>query len=161
MVGFWHSFWFWLRVLEFLFVPILLILLIWIVYQIIKLRREERADLRRMLEEVRGAKPEVNDDWLKILAHLSSTNPSDWKLAIIEADKMLDDLVKTMGYDGDSLGERLKRVEPSDFNTLSAAWSAHKVRNRIAHESGYELTEREARIAISNYQQVFEEFKVI
>ncbi|MDP6571846.1 MAG: hypothetical protein QF747_03360, partial [Patescibacteria group bacterium] len=86
----------------------------------------------------------------------SSDNQNDWRLAIIEADTILDDMVTTMGYKGEGIGEKLKQIEKSDFNTLDQAWDAHKVRNTIAHGgSNYVLTQREARRVIGLYKQVF------
>lgn len=103
-----------------------------------------------------------NPKWERVVAHSDSLNPSDWKLAIIEADTMLDDLLKASGYHGDSLGERLKAVEKSDFLTIDYAWDAHKVRNQIAHEgTSFELNNREAKRIIALYEAVFREFKVI
>ena len=53
----------------------------------------------------------------------------------------------------------MKRVEPSDFDSLNEAWEAHKVRNIIAHEGlSYVLSENEAKRVFSQYKKVFEEF---
>ena len=71
--------------------------------------------------------------WEKINAHLHSEKESDWRLAVLEADIMLDEFVTNLGYQGDSLGEKLKRIEKSDFTTLYSAWEAHALRNKIAH----------------------------
>ena len=105
-----------------------------------------------------GSESETNHIWEKITGYLNSENPSDWKLAILEADTILDSLVQKMGYRGENLGERLKAVEPSDFETLNEAWEAHKVRNAIAHEAGYELTQREAKRVLKLFENVFKEF---
>ncbi len=103
-----------------------------------------------------------NQKWEKVIEHINSTNSSDWKLAIIEADIMLDDLLRASGYHGDSVGEMLKAVEKSDFTTIEAAWEAHKTRNQIAHQgSGFDLAERDAKRVISLYESVFKEFKII
>jgi hypothetical protein len=103
-----------------------------------------------------------NKRWERVLSHIESDNPNDWKIAIIESDSILDEMVKSMGYHGDTLGERLKGIEVSDFNTLNSAWEAHKVRNAIAHEgANFQLNEREARRVIALYKSVFEEFKYI
>jgi len=105
---------------------------------------------------------EKHERWEVVQTHIESNNPSDWKLAIIEADAILDDMVKKIGYSGDNLGERLKSVEVSDFTSIQSAWEAHKVRNQIAHEGvGFELTHREARRVVELYRDVFEEFKYI
>jgi hypothetical protein len=107
--------------------------------------------------------PEVkNGKWERIIELVNSTNASDWRLAIIEADVMLEDLLRRMGYHGESIGEMLKGIEESDFLTLDAAWEAHKVRNRIAHSgSEFPLNEREAKRVIALFESVFREFKII
>ncbi len=100
--------------------------------------------------------------WRKIEKHLDSGRESDWRLAVIEADVLLDEMVTTMGYRGDSLGEKLKGVEKSDFMTIDKAWEAHAVRNKIAHEGvAFALTEREAKRVIGLYESVFREFRFL
>ena len=103
-----------------------------------------------------------NPRWLQVQDHINSQNPAEWRLAIIEADSILEDMTLKMGIPGETLGERLKNTEPSDFLTLQNAWEAHKVRNRIAHEgSAYNLQYKDARNTIDNYEQVFREFEYI
>ena len=90
---------------------------------------------------------------------LKSHNSSDWRQAIIEADVMLDDMLDKMGYPGVSIGDKLKNIEESDFETLDKAWEAHKVRNRIAHDGGeYKLSYDEVARVIGLYHDVFREF---
>lgn len=109
-----------------------------------------------------GNDPVLNQKWKQVEAHINSANPSDWRLAILEADIMLGDILTKMGYQGDSIGEQLKGVEPSDFLTLQDAWEAHKVRNRIAHDgSDYALNDRDAKRIIGLYKKVFSEFYYI
>lgn len=108
------------------------------------------------------SEPHKNRRWEKVLEHINSTNPNDWKFAILEADIILDELLDVMGYRGETLSDKLKRVERSDFETLEFAWEAHKVRNSIAHEgASFLITEREARRVVGLYQKVFEEFHYI
>src|SRR5688572_11249432 len=57
--------------------------------------------------------PKLAERWRKILELTDSQNQNDWMLAIIEADIILGDMLETMGYQGDSIGEKLKRIEPS------------------------------------------------
>ncbi|MEX0918521.1 MAG: hypothetical protein WDZ85_00935 [Candidatus Paceibacterota bacterium] len=136
----------------------------WLFYLNLRLYLFNREDGREMAEALKNAgqvSVKKNADWEKILAYLELDNPSDWKLAIIEADVMLDKLVSRMGYPGNNLGERLKTIEPSDFLTLQDAWEAHKARNAIAHEASYQLSHHEARRVIGLFKRVFEEFYFI
>ncbi len=103
-----------------------------------------------------------NKKWQKVLEHVASPNPSDWRLSILEADILLGDLLTKMGYKGEGIGEQLKSVEKSDFHTLDEAWEAHKVRNKVAHDgSDFPLNQREAQRVIALYEAVFKEFYFI
>jgi hypothetical protein len=105
---------------------------------------------------------EPDPRWLQIQSHMASHNQSEWRVAILEADILLYDMLNQMGYPGDSIGEMLKQVDVTSFATLDDAWKAHRIRNTIAHEgANYELTRGEAERAMRMYQRVFEEFYFI
>lgn len=128
---------------------------LWLGLQIQALR-----DMERMYDEQYRKGPRGNS-LQSVLDHLSSDNPNDWKLAIIESDIMLDDILKQRGYLGTSLGERLKSISSDQLKTLNDAWEAHKIRNRIAHDGAdFVLTHRVAQETIGRYQRVFAEFGV-
>lgn len=111
-------------------------------------------------EYYRGVKKHSRLD--EVLKHASSENPNDWKLAIIEADIILDDTLKDRGYAGNSLGERLRSITPNQLSSIDDAWEAHKVRNQIAHEGAdFVLTKRLADETIARYRRVFTEFGIM
>jgi len=100
--------------------------------------------------------------WLDIEKHMQSSNQADWRVAILEADILLDDMLEQMGYPGESIGEKLKNVDPASFATIDDAWRAHRIRNIIAHQgANYELTRDEADRCIRLFKKVFEEFYFI
>lgn len=135
-----------------------------IVYCIIRIHEIRKAEKEKLkIIEIRDSGEKIrNERWAVVQNHLDSESEADWKFAVIEADNILDELVKKMGYDGQDLGERLKVVEPSDFQSLQSAWEAHKVRNQIVHESsGFKLTYAEAKRVVGLYEQVFREFEYL
>ena len=94
--------------------------------------------------------------------HINSENPNDWKLAIIEADIILDESLKRQGYAGNSLGERLRSISPNALHSLDDAWQAHKLRNDIAHGGAdFVLTHKLARETIVQYERVFTELGLL
>lgn len=100
--------------------------------------------------------------WDTVLAHVRSENENDRRHAIIEADIMLGGLLTERGYEGETISDQLKRVDPAQFNTVEIAWEAHKIRNKFAHEgSEVPCSAQEARRVIGLYEQVFREFGYI
>lgn len=97
--------------------------------------------------------------WVQIEKNMQSHNMSEWRVAILEADILLFDMLSQMGYEGTSIGEILKKVDKANFVTLDDAWKAHRIRNIIAHEgANYELSRDEAERTIRLYKRVFDEF---
>ena len=99
--------------------------------------------------------------WRDIMSHMESAHESDWKLAVIEADKLVDDALAHHGYSGDSFGDRLMSIEPGGLVSLDGLWWAHKVRNRLAHEMDYFLRYTEARQAMAYYEQTLQELHLV
>lgn len=103
--------------------------------------------------------PRENERWLHVKSLLTSASTSDWRQAIIEADIMLEDMLRAIGYDGVTIGDMLKNVDPADFVTLDKAWEAHKVRNQIAHRGmDFRVDRNDAERVIRLYEEVFGEF---
>ncbi len=103
-----------------------------------------------------------NERWIRVQNLIQSTSSSDWRQAVIESDIILDEMLNRMGYEGDSIGDKLKQIEESDFITLNKAWEAHKIRNHIAHRGGdFLFSKQEAQRVVDLYRQVFEEFYFI
>jgi len=121
-------------------------------YKAVGKAREEK--MKNMY--IKSSPEEVkNKRWENISYLIRTPNPADWKMAIIDCDNMLDDLFQRLGYPGGSLGERMKSANTANFPTLQDAWEAHKVRNQIAHQSGFVLDAREALRVYYLYERVF------
>jgi len=72
---------------------------------------------------------------------------STWPLAIIDADKLLDDALKKSRYKGKTMGERLVSAQRA-ISDNDAVWFGHKLRNRLVHESEVKLTEKVVKEAL-------------
>ncbi len=93
---------------------------------------------------------------------VGSDNPSDWKLAIIEADILLEETLRERGFPGNSIGERLRNITPANLTSVDDAWEAHKVRNQIAHAGAdFVLTQKLANETMMRYERVFNELGII
>lgn len=96
--------------------------------------------------------------WEVVLDHVNTESPAEWKLAILEADSMLDEILDAEGYEGETLGEKLKAMPPGTIQSYHELWDAHLVRNQIAHEAGtMELSKKMARDTINKFEVAFRE----
>ncbi len=128
--------------------------------QLSELREAMVAERERIYDERFRSGPR-NNRLEDMMNHIGTDSPNDWKLAIIEADIILDEALKEAGYAGASLGERLKSISPSQLQSLDDAWQAHKVRNQVAHGGAdFVLTRRLAEDTIKQYRRVFAELGV-
>lgn len=100
----------------------------------------------------------IEKRWNRIESQVASEEENEWRLAILEADIILDEVLEENGFQGESIGEKLKSATRGDLKTLDLAWDAHKVRNHIAHRgSTLDINHREAKRVIAEYKKVFEE----
>ena len=106
-------------------------------------------------------KDEVFQNWSDIRALVNSPNPSDWNMAILRADALLDDVLQDLRYEGPALSDRLRIVDPTKLPSLERIWTAHRLRNVIAHEP-LEQRPRETIIeALRAYEQAFRELGLL
>lgn len=82
----------------------------------------------------------------------SRDGASGRQLAIVNADKLLDAAMRDLGYKGQTMGERLKGHR-SSFSDIDGIWQAHKLRNRIAHETSVTVSDNEARRALGQLRR--------
>jgi hypothetical protein len=161
LAAFLSTFWIVFTVLSFLFCLICLGVL---VYYTMRLNDVVAEDAKRYTTISKHEADEQLEDsrWTYIKNLTESGDESQWRQAIIEADIMLEELLTKLGYDGNTIGDKLKMANPKNFHTLNDAWEAHKVRNEIAHQgSTYQLTDHIAYRTINHYENVFREFHVI
>jgi hypothetical protein len=73
-------------------------------------------------------------------------------LAIIDADKLLDEALRKHRFKGKTMGERLVSAQRM-ISDNDAVWYAHKLRNRLVHEPNVRLKKNEARTALAGFRQ--------
>jgi len=148
-------------ILTFLFI----IFVIWAIYirvRIYEIDQSLEGSYKGHFIKPENRSVKINTRWQGIAQHFASANPNDWRIAILEADILLDELVTSLGYTGDGLGEKLTSIRVNDFPTLQSAWEAHKVRNIIAHQgASYHLTDHQKEVTRKHFENVFRSAGVI
>jgi hypothetical protein len=87
-------------------------------------------------------------------------NKDTWPLAIIDADKLLDEALKKRRFKGKSTGERLVAAQHS-LTDNDAVWFGHKLRNKLVHEQDIKLRKNDVRNALSGIRQALRDLKAL
>lgn len=98
--------------------------------------------------------------WLAIENSVSRDNQASWQVAIMNADKLVDQALRERRFSGKTMGERMKSAQKV-WRNANHVWGAHKVRNQLAHEVdtplNYDITLR----ALSAFKQALKDLGAI
>jgi hypothetical protein len=90
--------------------------------------------------------------WMTIEQSLMRDNEASCHLSIMNADKLLDQALKERGFKGQTMGDRMKFAKET-WSNRNNIWEAHKLRNKIAHETDIRVSYEEARRALGAFKQ--------
>ncbi len=102
----------------------------------------------------------VEAKWQSIDQMAGSSDQAQKKQAIIQADMLVDDILKQAGIAGNTMGERLKSVASVMSKTVyNQLWQAHKKRNELVHENGSFVADWELSQYLSNFRSATSELR--
>ena len=99
--------------------------------------------------------------WKRVVSRMKTKEPNNWKMAIIEADLVMDEVIKSSGYRGANTDERFKQVEPNVLANAEELREAHKIRDRVAHEPDFTIGKEDALRILRVYKKSFQEFGLL
>ena len=150
-------------VLKIIFLVITLLFLAFIIFSLLKttwLKRMILWDFSEFMTYRPHGARRIVKQWAKVTGRLETGLEGEYKLAVIESDSMLDDILKRMGYGGETLGDRLKHLTSATLPNIDQIWEAHKIRNNIVHDPDYKLSVDEAKKVLAIYEQAFRDLQV-
>lgn len=95
--------------------------------------------------------------WDEISKGLSKPTPENLRLAVIDADGLVDIFLKKAGYTGEHMADRLSHIVPDEVKSLERVWSAHLLRNSLVHIPGSRPSMVEAKKAIVSFEAFLKE----
>lgn len=97
---------------------------------------------------------------LEIEHQLKQPEVSSYSLCVINADKLVDQVLRELGIKGATMGERMKN-SASRFSDRNGIWQAHILRNKISHEVGYVVTYNQALYALASFRKALKDLGAI
>lgn len=84
------------------------------------------------------------------------SNKDTWPLAVINADKLVDEALRKRRVRGKTMGERLVSAQRT-LSDNDSIWFGHKLRNRLVHESDVKLKESDVKSALVGFRQALKD----
>jgi len=98
--------------------------------------------------------------WMAIEHQLKREEQSSYPMSVLNADSLLDQALKEKGVQGATMGERMKQLQKT-WSNANNVWGAHKLRNRIAHESDVRLDYENTRRTLMAFKQALKDVGAI
>ncbi|MDR0979734.1 MAG: hypothetical protein LBM12_01100 [Candidatus Nomurabacteria bacterium] len=105
-------------------------------------------------------KTKYQADFLAVENALDKLQPKSWNETVMELDKMLDEVLRELGYAGETMADRL-RAANSAISNINAVWYVHKLRNEIAHTRKFSVGFDQAKRAVVVYRRALQDLDVI
>ena len=99
--------------------------------------------------------------WKQILKRLQTNDQVQWKLAVLECDRILDDIIKASGFRGLTVHDRFKQITPDVLPNIEEIREAHKIRDRVTREPDFQLTRDLAAGIVAIYKKSFLELHLL
>ena len=112
----------------FILVAVLIAAVVGVVYLLITSKHGSQLNVQR-----------YQTKWLEIENSVTRDNTASWQLAIMNADKLLDQALRERRFRGQTMGERMKSAQKT-WENANHVWGAHKIRNQLAHEVNANVT---------------------
>lgn len=93
--------------------------------------------------------------WLKVKKRIKRNNESEGKMAVVEADELLDKALERSGYPGETIEEKIEKLKnETDLDKLS---QIRQIRHNIVDSKEYSLPLDQADTVLDQYEQVFKD----
>ncbi|MDX9913154.1 MAG: hypothetical protein RBS77_01070 [Candidatus Moranbacteria bacterium] len=108
-----------------------------------------------------ASKKKIQKRWLEIENRLKLENNMQNKIAILEADKLVDEILLNIGYTGSNMKERLEKANANQIEEIDNLIEAHDVRNKIIYDDKFYLDNEESQRVIRLYREFLDNLEII
>jgi len=104
---------------------------------------------------------QINKKWQKVRNRLELQSDAEYKLAIIDAEDILDGVLGRLGYKGETLGDKLRILTPAQLSNLDKLLEAHQIRNNIVYDPDYRFSLDRAQRILEVYEKVLQDLQAL
>ena len=149
---------YWLKIISLISIPLLL----WgIIHYARKLKilpkKIEQIKAWFGLNEIFETPSKSKKQWQAIEELLLENYSSSWKLAVVKADALIENLLKQLGFKGNNLEELINSLKLRGYQNLNLLEGAHTVSKEILANRDYSISQKEAQSIVEIYKKFWQE----
>ncbi len=91
--------------------------------------------------------------WRKIKQNFEKDDPVYWKVALLEAEKLMDEILVRMGLGSGTMDERLSRASVDEIPNLQDVIRARNLCQDIARDPDYRLNKEDAEKTLGSFEK--------
>lgn len=99
--------------------------------------------------------------WEAIKNRLAAGSVAGGKMAIVEADELLNEALGKLGFVGKDTNEKMETVKPGQLTGIEELRSARILYRRITEDPGYEVNLEEIKSVLDLYERFFRGVEMI
>lgn len=135
-----------------------------LIADILLLSKRVRTDMRIAVYgsgSPRLKKSKYMSRWESISKKLDDKSVASGKVAIVEADKMLDEILGKLGFSGKDTEEKITQVKSGQLVGIQEMREIHSFHKKIVDDPTYETSLNEIKTALAAYERVFRGLSLI
>jgi len=109
------------------------------------------------LNEIFETPSKSKKQWQAIEELLLENYSSSWKLAVVKADALIENLLKQLGFKGNNLEELINSLKLRGYQNLNLLEGAHTVSKEILANRDYSISQKEAQSIVEIYKKFWQE----
>lgn len=111
-------------------------------------------------KDLMSEKGRLRNEWKKLKKNLESGEENKYKLAIIKADAIIEDILGRLKYKGKDFSEKIASIPAGQIEYLDEIKRAHETRNKIIHNENFPVDKKMAEETIGLYEKFLEFFGI-
>lgn len=158
---FWIRFFYFLKWFFIIYDLILIGIIIYSIYKFWHYRPKLHPHYESERRSINLAEKIMKERWDKVAKRFATGTPEAITLSVIEADKIVDDALKNLGFEGDHMSDRLGQISSDEVKSLEGVWRAHRLRNNLVHSPDFKVSPSEAERALDAFELFLKEIKAL
>lgn len=110
--------------------------------------------------ELIPGKNKIINEWMRLKGDLESGDENKYKLAIIKADAIIENLLDKLNYKGRNFSEKVASIPEGHLEHVEDIKQAHEVSNRIVHDENFKIDKKLAQETLSLYENFLDFFGI-